>query len=96
MNELREQAMKHVFKVEKLKAQHAELEEFQEALLTPDSPDIEIGIGTTKGRLYRVRLEEDLGIVTIQKELRRKLIAETHIKKEKLENELKKLIGGNE
>lgn len=96
MSELREQAMKHILKVEKLKEQHAELEGFQEALLTPDIPDIEIGIGMTKGRLYRVRLEEDLGIVTIQKELRKKLIAETHIKKEKLENELKKLIGGNE
>lgn len=95
MNELREQAMKHVLRVEKLKEQHAELEEFQEALLSPDGPDIEIGIGMTNGRLYRVRLDQDLGITSIQEELIKKLVTETHIRKAVIEMTLNQLIGGN-
>ena len=95
MNELREQAMKHVLRVEKLKEQHAELEEFQEALLSPDGSDIEIGIEMTNGRLYRVRLDQDLGITSIQEELIKKLVTETHIRKAVIEMTLTQLIGGD-
>lgn len=100
MDDIKRKAALHIERVDQLRSQLAEVEEFQEALLSHDKNDrehdVEIGIWNQHGRLYHVWLERDLGIVTIQKELRRKLIAETHIKKEKLENELKKLIGGNE
>lgn len=96
MNELREQAMKHVMRVEKLKEQHAELEDFYEALMSSSEQDIEIRIGELRGNIYRVRLEQDLGISINKDELKIKLILEIHARKEALENELKKLIGGNE
>lgn len=96
MNDLREQAMKHVMRVEKLKEQHAELEEFQEALLNLSRTDIKISIETSTISLYQVWLEKDLGITSIQAELKNKLIAETHKRKKVLEMTLKQLIGENE
>lgn len=102
MNELREQAMKHILKVEKLREQHAELEDFQEALLEPfaDSSfpfgsDIEIGVWDAKGIKYRVCLEQDLGITSLTADFREILTAKLEERKEELEAELTKLIGGD-
>ena len=102
MNELREQSMKHILRIEKLREQHAELEDFQEALLEPfaDSSfpcgsDIEIGLWDKKGIKYRVCLEQDLGITSLTADFREILTAELEERKEVLETELKKLIGGN-
>ena len=96
MNELREQAMKHVMRVEKLKEQHAELEGLQDDLSKIGNADITIGFYTKNVGFYKVWLERDLGITSIQEEITRKLIAELHIRKEVIEMTLTKLIGGNE
>jgi len=103
MSELREQAMKHILMVEKLKEQHAELEDLAAALIEPFSDshfafgsDIEIGVWDKRGMKCRVLLEQDLGITNIQEELRGKVLAVTKDRKVEIENELKKLIGGNE
>ena len=103
MSELREQAMKHILMVEKLKEQHAELEDLAAALIEPFAEshfvfgsDIEIGVWDKRGMKYRVLLEQDLGITNIQEELRGKVLAVTEVRKVEIENELKKLIGGNE
>ena len=102
MNELRELAMKHILRIEKLREQHAELEDFQEALLEPFvdnsfhfGSDIEIGVWDAKGIKYRVCLEQDLGITNLTADFREILTAELEERKEVLETELKKLIGGN-
>ena len=102
MNELREQAMKHILRIEKLREQHAELEDFQEALLEPFTnnsfpfgSDIEIGLLDAKGIKYRVCLEQDLGITSLTADFREILTAELEERKEVLETELKQLIGGN-
>lgn len=102
MNELREQAMKHILRIEKLREQHAELEDFQEALLEPFTnnsfpfgSDIEIGLLDAKGIKYRVCLEQDLGITSLTADFREILTAELEQSKEVLETELKQLIGGN-
>ncbi len=104
MNELREQAMKHVLKVEKLKAQHAELEDFQESIKKSNAglpSDLnffdDIGICIPKlNRWHRVNLKQDLGITTLTTEFKEKLFVATEVRKVEIENELKKLIGGNE
>ena len=100
MNELREKVEHHMNRVDKLNRQLAEAGEFQAALLSHEENDrehdVEIGIWNQHGRLYRVWLERDLGITSIQAELIKKLIAETHIRKEVLEMTLTQLIGGNE
>lgn len=100
MNELRKRVEDHINYVDRLRCQLAEMEEFQQALLSHDKNDrehdVEIGIWNQHGRLYHVWLERDLGITIIQEELIKKLIAETHIRKEVLEMTLNQLIGGNE
>lgn len=104
MNELREQAMKHVLRVEKLKEQHAELEEFQESIKKsidglPGDSDVfdDIGICIPRmNRWHRVNLKKDLGITTLTAEFKEKVFAATEVRKVEIENEIKKLIGGNE
>lgn len=102
MNELREQAMKHILRIEKLREQHAELEDLAAALIEPFADnsfpfgsDIEIGLWDAKGIKYRVCLEQDLGITSLTADFREILTAELEERKEVLETELKKLIGGN-
>ena len=103
MNEIREQAMKHILRIEKLREQQAELEDLAEALIEPFADnsfpfgsDIEIGIWDAKGIKYRVCLEQDLGITSLTADFREILTAELEERKEVLETELKQLIGGNE
>lgn len=95
MNELREKAIAHVLRVEKLKEQHAELEDLQDELSKIGNADIIIGFYPKNGGFYKVLLE-DLGITRLQEEFKNKLIAELHIRKEVLEMTLTQLIGGNE
>ena len=95
MNELREKAIVHVLRVEKLKEQHAELEDLQDELSKIGNADIIIGFYPKNGGFYKVLLE-DLGITRLQEEFKNKLIAELHIRKEVLEMTLTQLIGGNE
>lgn len=96
MNDLRQKAADHIQYVDQLRRQLAELEEFQEALLSNGGSDIEIGIWKSNGGPYHVWLEKDLGITSIQDEFKKKLITELHIRKEVLEMTLTQLIGGNE
>ena len=103
MNELREQAMKHILRIEKLKEQHAELEDFQESIRKsnaglPGYLDVFDDIGICINRLggwHRVNLKQDLGITTLTAEFKEKLFAATEVRKADIESELKKLIGGN-
>lgn len=99
MNELRQKVEHHINYVDQLRSQLAKVEEFQEALLSHEENDrehdVEIGIWDQNGRLYHVWLERDLGITSIQKELIKKLIAETYIRKEVIEMTLTQLIGGD-
>lgn len=95
MNELREKAIAHVLRVEKLKEQHAELEDLQDELSKIGNADIIIGFYPKNGGFYKVLLE-DLGITRLQEEFKNKLIAELFIRKEVLEMTLTQLIGGNE
>ena len=103
MNELREQAMKHILRIEKLKEQHAELEDFQESIRKsnaglPGYLDVFDDIGiciNTLGGWHRVNLKQDLGITTLTAEFKEKLFAATEVRKADIESELKKLIGGN-
>ena len=94
MNDLREQAMRHVLRVEKLKEQHAELEDLQDELSKIGNADIIIGFYPKNGGFYKVLLE-DLGITSLQDELKKKLVTELHIRKEVIEMTLTQLIGGD-
>lgn len=104
MNELREQSRKHILKVEKLREQHAELEEFQESIKKSNaglSGDLnffdDIGICIPKlNRWHRVNLKQDLGITTLATEIKEKVFDATEVRKVEIEKELKELIGGNE
>ena len=104
MNELREQAMKHILRIEKLREQHAELEDFQESIRKsnaglPGDLDVFDDIGiciNTLGGWHRVNLKQDLGITTLTAEFKEKVFVATEVRKADIESELKKLIGGNE
>lgn len=95
MNELRQKASLHIERVYELKRQLGEVEDLQDSLEKHDGEDIEVGIPLGCDCWHRVMLIQDLGITMIPGELKKKLIAELHIRKEVLEMTLTQLIGGN-
>lgn len=99
MNEVRQKASLHIERVYELKRQLGEVEDLQDVLEQHDGEDIEVGIpvGIPIGDdvWHRVRLLQDLGITSLTSDFRKILTAELEERKEVLENELIKLIGGN-
>ena len=94
MDDIKRQAAWHIERVDKLRRQLEEVEDLQDELEEYEGEEFEIGIpmGT---RWYRVKLMKDLGITMIQDSLKKKLIAELHIRKEVIEMTLTQLIGGD-
>lgn len=95
MDDIKRKAALHIERVDQLRRQLAEVEEFQDVIEKYDSETIEIGI-SMGDYTHTVALLKDLGITRIQDEFKNKLIAELHIRKEVLEMTLTQLIGGNE
>ena len=95
MDDIKTKASWHIERVYELKRQLGEVESFQDVLGEYEGEDIEIGIPMAD-HYHRVMLMQDLGITMFQDELKKKLIAELHIRKEVLEMTLTQLIGGNE
>ena len=94
MDDIKRKAAWHIERVDQLRRQLAEVEDLQDVLEKYDGKDFEIGMEMA-GQWYRVNLMQDLGITKIQDELKKKLIAELHIRKEVLEMTLTQLIGGD-
>ena len=94
MDDIKRKAALHIERVYELKRQLGEVEDLQDVLEKYDSEDIEIGIPMGDYTL-RVELMKDLGITSLQDELKKKLVTELHIRKEVIEMTLTQLIGGD-
>ena len=94
MDDIKRKAALHIERVYELKRQLAEVEDLQGVLGEYEGEDVEIGIPMAD-HYHRVMLMQDLGITMIPDELKKKLIAELHIRKEVLEMTLTQLIGGD-
>ncbi|MFS7206672.1 hypothetical protein AB6831_04095 [Carnobacterium divergens] len=85
----------HLLKLEKLKAEYVRLTDFHESMKSRSADDIEIGLGTNRaGRFHTVRLGKDLGIEHLYQTISVVVAAALDTRKNELEQELDKLIGG--
>ena len=109
MNDLKEQAAEHIFRVQRLKEKYEKLAEFQESLLSTDGRAVEVSLWSSSNgndqvticiwerneRNKAVYLNQNLGITNLQSELKEKVFAAAEVRKAEIENELKRLIGGD-